>query len=105
MRRSGGIVAARPLETEVDLTSTEDDAAAIAELLESVDLTGLDSHPPPPGRSADTFQYELIVEADGRTETYRISDRNASPELRRLIQQLEQRALAEVRRSRRTSPG
>lgn len=105
MRRSGGLVAARPLETEVDLSSGEGYAAVIAGLLESVDLTRLDSRPPSPGRSADTFQYELTVEDDGRERTFRIADRNASPELRCLIEHLEQRALAAIRESRRKSSG
>lgn len=105
MRRSGGLVASRPLETEVDLRSGGGDAAAIAELLESVDMARLDSRPAPPGRSADTFQYELTVEADGRTQTFRIGDRNASPQLRRLLEHLEQRALAAIREARREASG
>ncbi len=105
LRRSGGLVASRPLEVEVDLTSSEGDAVVIAELLESVDPAELGSRPPAPGPGADLFQYELTVDVDGRSERFVVDHRHASAELRLLVERLEQRALAAIRESRRGSPG
>ena len=104
MRRSGGLVAFRPLETEVDLTSGEDEAAVIAELLESLDMAQLAARPSP-GPGADSFQYELTIDLDGEAQTFRIGDATGHPELRRLLAHLEQRALTALRASRRRPAG
>ena len=57
--------------------------------------------PPSPGRSADSFQYELTLDLGGEARTFRVGDAAGHPELRRL---LEQRALSALRASRRRPP-
>lgn len=104
LRRSGGLVASRPLEIGIDLTSGEADAVVIAGLLDCVDKAELGSRPPAPGPGADLYQYELTLDVDGRSEHFMIDHANASSELRELVDGLERRALAAIRESRRGPP-
>ncbi len=103
MRRSGGLVAVRPLETEVDLTSGGSDARVVAELLDALDMAQL-AAPPSPGPGADAFQYELTLDLGGEAQTFRVGDAAGHPELRRLLEHLERRALSALRASRRRPP-
>ena len=100
LRRTGGLVAARALETELDLAGGDADAHAIAGLLERVDVARVAGTAARGGPGADTFQYEITIEAGGRTHRIVAGQQALAPELRPIVERLERRALAEARERR-----
>lgn len=101
LRRSGGIVATRPLEIEVDLAAGEGDADGLAGLLAAVDIGQFASGAiAAPGSHADSFRYELTLDVDGSVQTI-VCDQQALPsELRPVVERLERRAVARARERR-----
>ena len=98
-RRTGGLVAFKPLETSVAIDDEPgEDAAELARLLDEADVPGLAQQSPAPGPGADQFEYQLTVEREGERHEIALGQSQVPGDLRPLIKRLERRAMEERRR-------
>ncbi len=98
LTRSGGFAGRR---LHVSLRSSDlppEQAAAVSDLLERVDLPALASRPQTSPRRPDEFLYELSVAGGDRQDHLTVADHEVTPELRALVTRLVE--LARLGRAR-----
>ena len=85
--RSGGFGGVT-LSTSVDTRDLDaEEAAAIEELVERIDLDAVAAAPRPAG-GADRFQFDLTVERGGRRQSVSVGETALTPELKELCDRM-----------------
>ena len=88
MTRSGGVAGVQ-LRSAIDTAALAPaDAAEVEAMLGKVDLDELTSGSTRRGGPPDRFQYDLVIEQDGRRHEITIGERDVSPPLRSLLERL-----------------
>ncbi len=86
LTRSGGIGGLSETRS-IDTGALEaPEAREVERLASQVDLAGLARRSPVRGRGADRFQYDLVVEAEGRRSEVSVAEDAAPPELDELVE-------------------
>lgn len=81
VRRSGGFMAARPVEVEIDTTALAPEARLrMQELIRRVERAD-----PAPEARPDAFTYAVRVEEGETSRTTTVTEASADPELRELL--------------------
>ena len=92
MTRSGGVAGVQ-LRSAIDTAAlAPDDATEIEAMLGKVDLNEWTSGNTRRGGPPDRFQYDLVIEQDGRRHELTIGERDVSPSLRVLLDRLVEEA-------------
>lgn len=87
LARSGG-VAGITVRSSLDTADLPADEAAMLEaLVDEVDLSGLPGPGVRPG-AVDRFQYDLAITRGGRRQEVSVGEKELTPELRRLVQEV-----------------
>jgi hypothetical protein len=95
LRRSGGILPGRVLESSVREEELEPgEAERVRALLDAADVPGLAARSPVAGPGADMYQYELEVERDDTKHCVRIAGSAVPEGLRPVVELLERRAVS-----------
>jgi len=93
LRRSGGILPGRVLESSLREEELEpEEAERVRALLDAADVPALAARSPLAGPGADMYQYELEVERDDSEHCVRIAGSAVPEGLRPLVELLERRA-------------
>jgi hypothetical protein len=101
LRRSGGILPGRVLESSVREEELEpEEAERVRTLLDAADVPALAARSPVTGPGADMYQYELEVERDDSKHCVRIAGSAVPDRLKPVVELLERRARS-ARPSRR----
>ena len=96
LRRSGGILPGRVLESSLKEEDLEpEEAEQVRALVEAADLPGLAARSPLAGRGADMYQYELEVTRNDSKHCVRIAGSAVPARLKPLVELLERRAAGE----------
>ena len=87
LARSGG-VAGITVRSALDTAELPpDEARRVETMLDEIDLSAL----PPPGPRAgavDRFQYDLVITRGGRRQVVSVGEKELTPALRRLVQEV-----------------
>ena len=81
----------QPVNIDVNELPPEE-ADKLERLIEAADFFDLPAISPPPHGAADQLQYTISVTAPGRSHTVRVTDPIGDPQLRALVDYLEEKA-------------
>jgi hypothetical protein len=93
LRRSGGILPGQVLEAFVHEADLDDEEAeGLRQLVAGADPAALAARSPITGRGADMYQYDIVINQEGRRHHVKIHSGQVPERVRPLIALLEARA-------------